>query len=75
MAHEIDFAKIADWAFREGWNERSRMVGVNKKALDNQFYSRIRIMLANKHYLKALDNPYLGTIAELNKQKLIYDSE
>lgn len=57
-------AKVADWAFREGWKERARMTGVSKKNLDEQFYERIRIMLGNKLYKKAFDNPYLGVVRE-----------
>lgn len=62
-------AKVADWSFRHGWNERARMTGINKKGLDNQYYESIRIMLGNKLYEKAFDNKYLGIVYDNIKNK------
>jgi hypothetical protein len=45
---------IVKWAFREGWKERARMQGVNKKAIDRIYFERIRIIIENKHYEKAI---------------------
>lgn len=60
--YEKLIAKVADWSFRHGWKERSRMTGVSKNGLDSQYYEQIRRLLANKHYKKSFDNPDLGIL-------------